>query len=100
MGSDTFGKTVRYLREQNGVSLRKLAKLLEMSPAYLSKLERDLLPPPSEEYICSMADFLETDKDRLLAKAGKVAPDVIQKIVEAPEIASDIRLTTTKHGIK
>ena len=91
---------IRNLREESGVSLRKFAKLLEMSPAYLSKLERDLLPPPSEEYICSMADVLETDKDCLLAKAGKVAPDVIRKIIQPPQIASDIRLTDTKHDIK
>lgn len=92
MAEETFGTIIRNLREESGVSLRKLAKLLEMSPAYLSKLERDLLPPPSEEYICSMAEVLETDKDSLLAKAGKVAPDVIQKIIATPKLAADIRL--------
>jgi transcriptional regulator with XRE-family HTH domain len=89
---DSFGKVVRQLREDAGISLRKFALLLEMSPAYLSKLERDILPPPSEEYICTMADVLETDKDCLLAKAGKVHPDIIKKIVESPGIANKIRL--------
>ena len=100
MAGETFGTMVRSLREDAGVSLRKFSKLLEMSPAYLSKLERNLLPPPSEEYICRMADILETDKDHLLAKAGKVAPDIIQKIISTPAIAADIRLTDTKHSIK
>lgn len=91
MEEETFGGVIRKLREDAGISLRKLAKLLEMSPAYLSKLERDLLPPPSEEYICSMASILEEDPDILLAKAGKVHPDIIQKIVDSPSIASHIR---------
>ena len=88
---ETFGTRVRTLREEAGLSLRKLAKLLGMSPAYLSKLERDLLPPPSGEYICSIADVLETNKDDLLAIAGKIAPDIIEKIIKKPQIARDLR---------
>jgi len=91
MAQSTFGVIIRNLREDAGISLRKLSKLVEMSPAYLSKLERDLLPPPSEDYICAMAEVLETDPDILLAKAGKVHPDIIQKIVDSPSIASHIR---------
>lgn len=88
---ESFGKVVRGLREEAGISLRKFALLLEMSPAYLSKLERDILPPPSTEYICVMADVLDAGKDELLAKAGRVAPDVLQKIIDRPELAESIR---------
>ena len=38
---DSFGATVRRLREEQKIGLRKFAQLFGMSPTYLSKVERD-----------------------------------------------------------
>ena len=37
----TFGSYIRALRETNNISLRTLAETLQISPAYLSEIERD-----------------------------------------------------------
>ena len=37
----TFGSFIRALRETNNISLRTLAETLQISPAYLSEIERD-----------------------------------------------------------
>lgn len=38
---ETTGAALRRMREQAGISLRRMAKLLEVSPAYLSEAETD-----------------------------------------------------------
>ena len=36
----TFGKSIKLRREELGISLRNLAKKLQMTPAYLSDIEK------------------------------------------------------------
>ena len=43
----SFGATVRRLREEKKIGLRKFAQMVGMSPTYLSKVERDEFKPPS-----------------------------------------------------
>ena len=73
-----FGATIRSLREEKGLSLRKFAELVRISPTYTSKIERDEFPPPGEETIKRMAEIstLEQNADELLALAGKAASDL------------------------
>lgn len=89
--NENFGREVRGERERSGISLRKLASLLDMSPSYLSKLERGLVAPPSEKFIESMSEILNIDRDYLMASAGKVSRDIVGKIIEDPSIARKIR---------
>ncbi len=86
-----FGKEVRSERERSGISLRRLASLLDMSPSYLSKLERGLVAPPSDKFIESMSEILNIDRDHLMASAGKVSSDIVGKIIKNPKIAHKIR---------
>lgn len=51
---------------------------------YLSKIENARLAPPSTVAILALAQVLETDADNLLALAGKVPPDVGEKLKESP----------------
>ena len=55
---DSFGGTVRRLREARKIGLRKFAQRVGMSPTYLSKVERDEFNPPSEEKIKAIAKAL------------------------------------------
>ncbi len=41
MAQQTFGETVRKLREENEMPLRKLAALLDVDQSTLSKIERN-----------------------------------------------------------
>ena len=59
-------------------------------PVYLSKIERDLEAPPSEEKIIRLAAELEADPDVLLAMAGKVSSDLREAICRRPGLFSDL----------
>ena len=63
--TDTFGKILRKFRMQSGIGLRELARLIDKSPGYLSDVEQDNVPPPSEEVIVNIAAALNIDKNRL-----------------------------------
>ena len=61
-----------------------------MEPAYLSKIERSQVAPPSEATIRRLADELGEDPDMLLALAGKVSSDLRQIIVARPKLFADL----------
>ncbi len=87
-----FGATVRRLREERQIGLRQFAKRIGVSATYLSKIERDELPPPAEDRVKEIARLLEQDTDELLALAGKVASDLNEIIRRRPrEMASFLR---------
>ena len=65
------------------MSLRGLARLIEVEPAYLSKIEREIFPPPSEALIVKIAGHLGEDPDRLLALAGKIPSDIKDLIIQS-----------------
>ena len=45
----TFGSFVREYRMSRGLSLRNLAAKLEISPVYMSNIETDRKPAPTQE---------------------------------------------------
>lgn len=76
MGSTAnFGSSVRAWREGRGLSVRKLASTVGISPTYLSRMERGDLPPPKAPKVIAIAEALQLDRDVLLALAGKVGPE-------------------------
>ena len=84
-----FGSYVRKLREEKkrreeGYSLRQVAYRIGVEPAYLSKVERSRVAPPSEKKIARLARELGEDPDVLLAMAGKVSSDVLAIIRRRP----------------
>ncbi|MBW3540702.1 MAG: XRE family transcriptional regulator [Planctomycetes bacterium] len=84
-----FGETIRNRREelqkQNPqFSLRAVAGRVPLEPSYLSRIERGLEAPPSEQTIRRLAEILEFDSDALLALAGKVSADLADIIRKRP----------------
>jgi transcriptional regulator with XRE-family HTH domain len=83
---ESFGQTIRRLREAKGITLRKLAELLDVSPTFLSKIERDEPGSrPSEERIAVLAKLLDQDADEFLALAGRVSTELQQIILSQPK---------------
>ena len=82
---------MRRERERLGFGLREMAKKIGLSPTYLSKIERDEFPPPSEKKVKIIANIIGCDVDELLALAGRVASDVTDIIKRQPELASFLR---------
>ncbi len=71
-------------------SVRGLAARIEVEPSYLSKIERGIEAPPSEEKIRRIAKELDEDPDVLLALAGKVSADLRKIIMKRPLLFSTL----------
>jgi HTH-type transcriptional regulator, competence development regulator len=86
-GFGDYVRTVRATRaEADGrFTLRQVAQRIGVGPAYLSKIERDLVSPPSEATIVRLATDLGEDPDVLLALAGKVGSDLQAIILRRPK---------------
>lgn len=71
-------------------SLRQLAVRCGVTPAYLSRVERDEVSPPGEETLVKLAMELGDDPDILLAMAGKISSDLQQLIMSRPKLFADL----------
>jgi HTH-type transcriptional regulator, competence development regulator len=79
-----FGARVRLLRHEKGLTLRELAKRVDLDFSYLSKIENDKLPPPADATIVRLSKTLDVDPDQLFSIARKVPTDLRQRVREAP----------------
>ena len=91
----TFGNYIKTKREtlaqdSKSFSLRKVAMAIDVEPSFLSKVERDLVAPPSEAKIRRLAEVLSEDADILLAMAGKVSTDLQEIILARPKLFADM----------
>ena len=94
MSEEKFGAFIRRQREAKEIGLREMAKMIEVSPTYLSKIERDEFPPPTEDRVRAIAKIIECDADDLLARAGRVSSDISEIIKRHPvELAALLRTT-------
>jgi len=97
-GREKFGAFIRREREAREIGLREMAKMMGVSPSYLSKVERDEFPPPTEDKVKAIAKIIECDADDLLARAGRVSSDISDIIKRQPvELTALLR---TANGLK
>ena len=90
-----FGPTLRDTRERlrrddRRFSVRQVAQRVGIEPAYLSKIERGEVAPPSEATTVRLAAELGQDPDVLLALAGKVSGDLQAIIRKRPRLFADL----------
>jgi transcriptional regulator with XRE-family HTH domain len=98
MSGKKFGALVRREREAREIGLREMAKMIGVSPTYMSKVERDEFPPPAEDKVRKIAEIIGRDPDELLALAGRVSSDLSDIIKHQPvELAALLR---TAKGLK
>jgi len=72
-----FGHTLRMLRTTAGISLRSLAKKIDVSPAYLSQVELGKLNPPTHDRITRIAETIGIPVSLLLEMSHRPNPDTI-----------------------
>jgi len=89
ISNQRFGPTIRSLRTERGISLRKFAARIGITPTYLSKIEREEVPPPAEDKIQLMAKEMGQNPDELLALAGRVAADIPKLVQKNPKDMAD-----------
>ena len=91
---EKFGEFVRREREAKEIGLREMAKMIGVSPTYLSKIERDEFPPPIEDKVRKIAAIIGCDADELLARADRVSSDLSEIIKRRPvQVAALLRTT-------
>jgi len=73
----TFGDYIRDERTRAEKGLREAAKLLGISPSYLSRLEAGDFPPPSPDVLRKMAALYQTNWFALLERAKERAPEAM-----------------------
>jgi transcriptional regulator with XRE-family HTH domain len=72
-----FGKRLKELRLQQGLTLRELARRVKLDFTYLSKIENDKIEyTPSANKIRVIAKALNADEIELLKLANKVPPEL------------------------
>ena len=77
MSTETIGDKLRKLREEKNLPLRKVAAMLDIDVAILSKMERGERPL-TKEVVTQLADIYNHDKEELtvLFLSGKILKEV------------------------
>lgn len=86
----TFGQLLREKRVAKGISLRKFATLVDVSPTYISQIEQDNIDPPTADRVKRMAELLGENVDEWTALAGRLAEDLPEIIRESPTALPDL----------
>lgn len=91
----SFGECVRRKREalarrNSEFSLRRVATRCGVTPAYLSRIERNEVAPPGEDTLVKLARDLEEDPDIMLALAGKISSDLKSAILARPQLFAEL----------
>lgn len=68
-----------------GLTLRKFAEALGVSPTYVSGIENGTLPPPTPDRLTKIAELLETSLDDLIELAGRWDDVAKQAVEDRPE---------------
>lgn len=86
-----FGPYLRERRLALGISLRRFAELLDVSPTYLSRVEQQKTDtPPTARLARLAAELLNENADEFIALAGRV-PDDLPKIIRSePEAMPEL----------
>lgn len=86
----TFGKVLQKIRRSKGMTQREVAKKIDMDFSYFSRLENDRFESkPTRETIDKIADALEcneSERDELMAAAGRITEEVERAANKSPEM--------------
>lgn len=78
----SFGAYIRQKRDAAGISLNDFARQIGISPAYWSRIERDMEKPPKDELITKAAEQLGLELDEAFVQASRLPPELQQNIGE------------------
>ena len=80
----SLGETIKALRDEKRLSMRGLAKAVDVTPMHISNIEKGFTTG-SSGLIANIARALETDVDSLLHMADRVDPEVVDVIQQNPQ---------------
>lgn len=88
MTKEAFGEKIRKLRQDKKIGLRKMADMMDISYAYLSRIETGKEAPPVVDKIKKMAEILDVSYEDLLQLAKRIDPsvqDYVKDVAGLPE---------------
>ncbi len=91
MNRERLGERIKRRRQELHISLRDAAKRIGVSASYLSKVECDVIIPPTEEKLTQLAVLLQDDVDELMCLADRVPQDVKEVIAADPKMTALLR---------
>jgi len=85
-GREKFGAFIRRKREamEPRVGLREMARMIGVSPTYLSQVEQSNVDPPTAERVQRMAELFGENADEWIALAGRLPQDLPAIIQQQP----------------
>src|SRR4030065_1222686 len=102
MKTKPFGQVIRELRvnHKDYSSLREFARKIGVSPAYLSRIENQKEPPPSETVVEKVAEALGADKYELFSYAGRVPTEFLETFKKNPRAMASFMRKAQESGLK
>ena len=85
-----FGRRLRELRVEKGLTMRELGEKLELSAAYICELEMGRRNPPKEVIIRKICDILDADFVEILDLAKRDQKKVIIPLESKPEFVHNL----------
>lgn len=89
-----FGEYIRACRQAKRIGLRAWAEQIGLAAGHLSNIEHGRVTPPEETTIVKMAAVLEIPVGALLARAGRLGPEDLQRFWQSPLIPSLVMSST------
>jgi transcriptional regulator with XRE-family HTH domain len=77
-----FGDFIRQKREGADIPLNDFARRIGISPAYWSRIERNMEKPPKDDLITKAAQELHLDFDEVFVQANRLPPELQKKLGE------------------
>lgn len=90
MSSRRIASNLRSARERSGLSLRELARRVQISAAAMSRVETGKCVP-SEGLLRDVCAVVGTDFDSLMKKTGRLPEDVVRYITRTPGVLERLR---------
>jgi nitrogen PTS system EIIA component len=87
-----LGPAVRTLRLAAGLSLREMARRIDVSPAYLSGVELEKVSTPTHDRLRAIASVLGVPPRHLTALSERLSPDLIEFLEATPEAVRFLRV--------
>ncbi|MGF7059419.1 helix-turn-helix domain-containing protein [Brassicibacter mesophilus] len=78
------------------MSQRELARRIGVNHSYISKIENNVEPPPSEETLINIARELDIDAEKLILEAKKVPSTFESLITQTPEVSNFLSIIKDK----
>jgi len=86
-----FGEYLKAVRKRKKISQRELAKTVGVDFTYISKIENDAMPAPSEGTIKKIAVALGEEADKMILLAQKIPTDFQEVISSHEEVPAFLR---------